>query len=187
MLYRAGAKRNVQTTNPMTTRSIVIFPDPRLRTKAQPVSAFDPVLQRLVSDLFETMREANGLGLAATQIAELLRVFVMDVSEDGSCPIAFVNPVIVSRKGQQKRQEGCLSIPGVYADVVRAAEIHIQAFDPLGQPFERTAVALEAVCIQHEIDHLDGHLFIDHLSPLKRERALGSLRVGGERSASGIS
>jgi peptide deformylase len=171
----------------MTTRSIVIFPDPRLRAKAQPVTAFDHALQRLVGDLFETMREANGLGLAATQIYELQRVFVMDVSEDGSCPIAFVNPVIVSRKGVQKRQEGCLSIPGVYADVVRAAEIRIQAFNLVGQQFEKTARALEAVCIQHEIDHLDGRLFIDHLSPLKRERALKSLRVGVERPMSRIS
>jgi peptide deformylase len=171
----------------MTTRSIVIYPDPRLRAKAQPVASYDPALQRLVKDLLETMRVANGLGLAATQIAELHRVFVMDVSEDGSCPIAFVNPVIVSRKGQQKRQEGCLSIPGVYADVVRAAEIRVQASDPLGRQFEKTAVALEAVCIQHEIDHLDGRLFIDHLSPLKRERVLESLRSSGPQSASGTS
>ncbi len=187
MLYSRRAKRNVQTPNPMTTRTIVIYPDPRLRAKAQPVTAYGPALQSLVKDLLETMKAANGLGLASTQIGDLHRVFVMDVSEDGSCPIAFVNPVVVSRKGQQKRQEGCLSIPGVYADVLRAAEIRVQAFDPSGQPFEKTAVALEAVCIQHEIDHLDGRLFIDHLSPLKRERVLEPLRTGAPQSLFGAS
>lgn len=177
MLYRARAERNVYHTISMAIRPILIYPDPRLRAPARPVTDFNPAVESLARDLLETMYAADGLGLAATQIGDNNRVFVMDLSDQNQEPQVFVNPVILTRTGTQKRQEGCLSIPGVYEDVVRAARIQVQAQDARGRPLEKWAEGLEAVCIQHELDHLDGRLFIDHLSVLKRERLLKRFRT----------
>ncbi|EQD28501.1 Formylmethionine deformylase [mine drainage metagenome] len=161
----------------MAIRPILIYPDPRLRIQAQPVADFGPTVQILIEDLLETMYAADGLGLAATQLGDQNRVFVMDLSDLKQEPQVFINPVIFSRVRRQKRQEGCLSIPGAYEDVVRAARIHVRALDRSGQSVEKWAEGLEAVCIQHELDHLDGRLFIDHLSVLKRERLLKRFRA----------
>ncbi|MHB1543194.1 MAG: peptide deformylase [Gammaproteobacteria bacterium] len=161
----------------MAIRPILIYPDPRLRTQAQPIVAFDSTVHALIEDLLETMYAADGLGLAATQLGDKNRIFVMDLSDLKHQPQVFINPVILSRIGRQKRQEGCLSIPGAYEDVVRAARIHVRALDRSGQSIEQWSEGLEAVCIQHELDHLDGRLFIDHLSVLKRERLLKRFRA----------
>jgi len=153
----------------MAILEILEFPDPRLRKQAQPVTAFDAGLRQLVSDMFETMYQAPGIGLAATQVDVHRQLVVMDVSEEKDKPLVLVNPRIVSRAGAQVYQEGCLSVPGVYADVERALEIRVAAQDLDGKPFELDAEGLLAVCIQHELDHLQGKVFVDYLSPLKRE------------------
>ena len=151
---------------------ILEFPDPRLRTLAVPVDPSrlgDPAFQRLIDDMFETMYEAPGIGLAASQVDVHQRFMVIDVSEDKSRPLVFVNPEISARSGEQVYQEGCLSVPGIFADVTRANEITVHALDRHGQAFELAVDGLLAVCIQHEMDHLLGKLFVDYLSPLKRE------------------
>ena len=156
----------------MALLPILEFPDPRLRTKAVPVDPArlaDPALQRLFDDMFETMYEAPGIGLAASQVDVHQRFMVIDVSEEKDQPMVFVNPEIVSREGEQVYQEGCLSVPGIYADVTRANEIDVRFLDREGEPRELRVDGLLAVCIQHEMDHLDGKLFVDYLSPLKRE------------------
>lgn len=155
----------------MALLDILEFPDPRLRTRARPVAPeeIDAAFQKLVDDMFETMYAAPGVGLAATQVDVHRRFMVIDVSEEKNEPLVFVNPEITAREGSQVYQEGCLSVPGIYADVERANRITVRALDRHGQPFELTTDGLLAVCIQHEIDHLDGKVFIDYLSPLKRE------------------
>ena len=156
----------------MALLPILEFPDPRLRTKAVPVDPArlaDPAFQRLFDDMFETMYEAPGIGLAASQVDVHQRFMVIDVSEEKDRPMVFVNPEIVSRDGEQVYQEGCLSVPGIYADVTRANEIDVRFLDREGKPQELRVDGLLAVCIQHEMDHLDGKLFVDYLSPLKRE------------------
>jgi peptide deformylase len=155
----------------MALLDILEFPDPRLRTRARPVvpEEIDAAFQKLVDDMFETMYAAPGVGLAATQVDVHRRFMVIDVSEEKNEPLVFVNPEITAREGSQVYQEGCLSVPGIYADVERANRITVRALDRHGQPFELTTDGLLAVCIQHEIDHLDGKVFIDYLSPLKRE------------------
>ena len=156
----------------MALLPILEFPDPRLRTKAVPVDPArlaDPVFQRLFDDMFETMYEAPGIGLAASQVDVHQRFMVIDVSEEKDRPLVFVNPEIVSREGEQVYQEGCLSVPGIYADVTRANGIDVRFLDREGKPQEMRVDGLLAVCIQHEMDHLDGKLFVDYLSPLKRE------------------
>ncbi|MDW8478626.1 MAG: peptide deformylase [Xanthomonadales bacterium] len=155
----------------MAVRRILEFPDPRLRTRAAPVERFDRELEALVADLFDTMYAARGIGLAATQIDVHRRVLVADVSEDGSGRLVLVNPVIVAREGEQRCEEGCLSVPELRAEVPRAARIRVRAQDAQGETFELEAEGLLAVCIQHEMDHLEGRLFVDYLSPLKREMA----------------
>jgi peptide deformylase len=154
----------------MAVLEILHFPDPRLRTRAQPVRAVDDRIRRLVDDMFETMYAAPGIGLAATQVNVPLRVLVLDVSEERNAPRCFVNPEILVREGDEEMEEGCLSVPGVYDRVRRAERIRVRALDRDGQPFELDADGLLAVCIQHEIDHLDGKLFVDYLSALKRQR-----------------
>ena len=154
----------------MAILEILHFPDPRLRTRAQPVAAVDDAVRRLVDDLFETMYAAPGIGLAATQVDVHRRVLVIDVSEDRSAPRCFINPEIVARDGEEEMDEGCLSVPGVYDKVRRAERIRVRALDRAGKPFELEADGLLAVCIQHEMDHLDGKLFVDYLSGLKRQR-----------------
>ncbi|MBD7922130.1 MULTISPECIES: peptide deformylase [Xanthomonas] len=156
----------------MALLPILEFPDPRLRTKAVPVDPADvtaPAFQRLLDDMFETMYEAPGIGLAASQVDVHQRFMVIDVSEEKNTPQVFINPQIVQRDGEQVYQEGCLSVPGIYADVTRADSIVVRYLDRHGQPQELSADGVLAVCVQHEMDHLDGKLFVDYLSPLKRE------------------
>jgi peptide deformylase len=153
----------------MARLPIIEFPDPRLRTVARPVKEVDTRIRKLIDDMFETMYEAPGIGLAATQVDVHERLLVLDVSEDKSYPMVFINPEIVTAEGKQVYQEGCLSVPGIYADVTRAEKILVRALDRDGQPFEVNAEGLLAVCIQHEMDHLAGKVFVDYLSPLKRE------------------
>ena len=156
----------------MAQLTILEFPDPRLRTKAVPVDptqVVTPDFQRLLDDMFETMYEAPGIGLAASQVDVHQRFMVIDVSEDKSGPQVFINPEILAKVGEQVYQEGCLSVPGIFADVTRADAIDVRFIDRNGQAQELHADGLLAVCIQHEMDHLDGKLFVDYLSPLKRE------------------
>lgn len=154
----------------MAILQILHHPDPRLRQKAQPVRAFDPELSALVDDMFETMYAAPGIGLAATQVNVHRRIIVIDVSPDRSEPLLLVNPQLVLTEGDEEMSEGCLSVPGIFENVRRAAIIRVRAQDRDGQTFEREADGLLAVCIQHEIDHLDGKLFVDYLSQLKQTR-----------------
>jgi peptide deformylase len=153
----------------MARLPIIEFPDPRLRTVAKPVQSVDKRIRQLIEDMFETMYEAPGIGLAATQVDVHLRLLVLDVSEEKSQPLVFINPEILSSEGSQVYQEGCLSVPGIYADVTRANAITVRALDREGGSFQITADGLLAVCIQHEMDHLAGKVFVDYLSPLKRE------------------
>ena len=154
----------------MAMLEILRFPDTRLRNVAKPVARVDDDVRRLIDDMFETMYDAPGIGLAAIQVNRPVRVIVVDVSEDRSQPLALVNPEILERHGVEEMDEGCLSVPGVYETVQRADRIRFRALDRDGEPFEREADGLLAVCIQHEIDHLDGKLFVDYLSSLKRQR-----------------
>ena len=156
----------------MTSLSILEFPDPRLRTRARPVEAAEIAsteFQARLDDMFQTMYEAPGIGLAASQVDDHRRFMVIDVSEAHDAPLVFINPEIVAKQGEQVYQEGCLSVPGIFADVTRADAITVRAHGRDGQPFEMEADGLLAVCVQHEMDHLDGKLFVDYLSPLKRE------------------
>ena len=156
----------------MALLPILEFPDPRLRTKAVPVEAANVTtaeFQRLLDDMFETMYDAPGIGLAASQVDVHQRFMVIDISEEKNQPQVFINPELSDKAGEQVYQEGCLSVPGIFADVTRADEITVRFLDRQGQPQELRADGLLAVCIQHEMDHLDGKLFIDYLSPLKRE------------------
>ena len=153
----------------MARLPIIEFPDPRLRTVARPIKEVDARIRQLIDDMFETMYEAPGIGLAATQVDVHERLLVLDVSEDKSRPLVFINPEVLESEGSQVYQEGCLSVPGIYADVKRAEKIRVRALDRDGQAFEIEADGLLAVCIQHEMDHLAGKVFVDYLSPLKRE------------------
>lgn len=154
----------------MSLLKILKFPDPRLRTKAVPVTAVDGEIRRLVSDMLETMYAAPGIGLAATQVDVHQRVLVLDVSETKDEPQCFINPEILEQEGRCVGEEGCLSVPDVTEDVERAEKIKIRALDADGESFEREVEGLLAVCIQHEMDHLEGKLFVDYLSELKRQR-----------------
>jgi len=149
--------------------TILEFPDKRLRTKAQPVTVFDAALKKLAADMLETMYAAPGIGLAATQVNVHRQLLVLDVSDEKNQPMILVNPRITASEGSQTYQEGCLSVPGIFADVDRADRIHVEALDAEGKPLSFDADGLLAVCIQHEMDHLIGKLFVDYLSPLKRE------------------
>lgn len=153
----------------MAILDILEFPDPRLRTKAVPVTAFDARLGKLVDDMFETMYAAPGIGLAATQVNIHEQLLILDVSEGKDQPMVFVNPEIIERDGEQVYQEGCLSVPGIFADVTRANHIRVRAQNRKGETFEIEADGLLAICIQHEMDHLAGKVFVDYLSPLKRD------------------
>ncbi len=154
----------------MAILDILHFPDPRLRNKAKPVPEVDDSVRRLVDDMFETMYEAPGIGLAATQVNATKRVLVIDISEERNEPLCLVNPEIVAREGEEKMEEGCLSVPGIYEPVTRASWVRVRALNRDGEAFEMEADDLLAVCIQHEIDHLNGKLFVDYLSSLKRQR-----------------
>jgi peptide deformylase len=159
----------------MALLNILHFPDPRLRTVAKPVEEFDDDLRQLVKNMFETMYEAPGIGLAATQVDHHIRLLVMDVSEGGSQPRCLINPQILIADGEEEMEEGCLSVPGYYEKVRRADSIRVRARDEHGEIIEFDAQGLEAVCIQHEMDHLDGKLFVDYLSNLKRNRIRSKL------------
>ena len=154
----------------MSRLTILEYPDPRLRTRARPVEQFDAALGKLIADMFETMYEAPGIGLAASQVDVHRRLIIMDVSEDRSQPLVFINPEILQREGAAKTEEGCLSVPGVFDDVERAARVRVRAQDQTGAVFERDLDGVVAVCLQHEMDHLEGKLFVDYLSDMKRDR-----------------
>lgn len=154
----------------MALLEILEFPDPRLRTRAEPVTQFDAQLSRLVDDMLETMYAAPGIGLAASQVNVHQRLLVMDVSKEGNAPMVFANPEIVARDGVGVTEEGCLSVPGIFDEVERAQRVTVRAQDRHGITFERELVDIAAVCLQHEMDHLDGKLFVDYLSSLKRDR-----------------
>lgn len=154
----------------MALLNILHFPDPRLRNKAQPVACVDAAVRALVDDMFETMYAAPGIGLAATQVNVAQRVLVLDISPEKNAPLCFINPEITSSSGVEEMEEGCLSVPDVYETVQRAERVTVRALGRDGKPFTLDADGLLAVCIQHEIDHLEGKLFVDYLSELKRTR-----------------
>jgi peptide deformylase len=154
----------------MSRLTILEFPDPRLRTRAEPVRTFDDALQRLVADMFETMYAAPGIGLAATQVNVHKALLVMDTSHEKNQPQVFINPEILARDGVEVSEEGCLSVPNIYEEIERAATVRVRAQTVDGAFFERDLEGVEAVCVQHEMDHLAGKLFVDYLSSLKRER-----------------
>ena len=154
----------------MALLDILHYPDPRLYNRASAVERVDERARKLVDDMFETMYAAPGIGLAAIQVNEPLRVITIDISEDRSAPICLINPEILDRRGQVELEEGCLSVPGVYEVVPRSEWIRVKALNRSGGSFEMEADDLLAVCIQHEMDHLDGKLFVDYLSQLKRQR-----------------
>jgi len=169
----------------MTRLTILEFPDPRLRTRATPVAAVDAALRDLIDDMLETMYAANGIGLAATQVNVHKRVLVTDVSEGRDQPRAFINPEILSRDGTEVSQEGCLSVPGYFDEVERAERIRVRALDRDGKVVEEDLDGLLAVCLQHEIDHLDGKLFVDYLSDMKRQRVRKKLEKERKLRAEG--
>lgn len=160
----------LSTFSIMALLPILEFPDPRLRTKAQPVEQVDESLRKLIEDMFETMYAAPGIGLAATQVNVHKRVLVIDISEQRNERLALINPQIVGHSGMEETEEGCLSVPGIYEKVKRAEKIRVRALDRDGKQIELDADGLLAVCVQHEMDHLEGKLFVDYLSDLKRTR-----------------
>ena len=150
--------------------NILKYPDKRLRTIAKPVVSVDETIKQPVKDMFETMYEAPGIGLAATQVNFHQRIIVIDVSEQCNEPICLINPEIIEKSGEIQWEEGCLSVPDYYENVIRANDVKVQALNQHGETFELEASEMLSVCIQHEIDHLDGILFVDHLSKLKQKR-----------------
>lgn len=154
----------------MALLDILEFPDPRLRTKAKPVTVVDDKIRKLCDDMLETMYAAPGIGLAATQVNVHQRIVVIDTSEEKNHPLVLINPTFEVIEGEQQYDEGCLSVPGFYETVTRAEKIRLKALGRDGQPYELIADGLLSVCIQHELDHLDGKLFVDHISKLKRDR-----------------
>ncbi len=167
----------------MTKLTILEFPDPRLRKKAAPVEVVDDKLRTLIDDMFETMYEAPGIGLAATQVDVHKRLLVCDVSSDKSAPHALINPKIVEKDGVTVYEEGCLSVPGYYEEVERADHIRVAFLDRDGESVEMEAEGLLAICIQHEMDHLEGKLFVDYLSEAKRTRIRKRLEKGRRHAA----
>lgn len=161
----------------MAKLNILEFPDERLRTKAAPVESVDDNVRRLIDDMFETMYDAPGIGLAATQIDDHRRIIVIDISDDQSQPLVLINPSYTPINNERDlMQEGCLSVPEYYAEVPRALSVKLEALDRDGKPYTLEADGLLAHCIQHECDHLEGVVFIDYLSPLKRERVLKKMQ-----------
>ena len=160
----------------MSKLTILEWPDPRLKKIAAPVTSFTPEIERLVKDMAETMYAAPGIGLAATQVDVHKRVIVIDVSEAKDELTVFINPEILSAEGEAECEEGCLSVPGYYDKVTRAARVTVRAQNERGETFELTAEGLLAVCVQHEMDHLIGKVFVEYLSPLKRARLKTKLR-----------
>jgi len=168
----------------MAVLEILEFPDPRLRTEARPVSEVTDATRSLIDDMFETMYDAPGIGLAATQVDVHERLLVIDISEDRSEPLVFINPeIVVLDADLGEYDEGCLSVPGFYETVRRPQRVEVTALDRNGERFTREIEGLLAVCLQHEIDHLDGKLFVDYLSPLKRSRIRKKLEKDQRRRA----
>ena len=149
---------------------ILKYPDKRLRTIAKPVVSVDETIRQQVKDMFETMYEAPGIGLAATQVNFHQRIIVIDISDQCNEPICLINPEVIEKSGEIQWEEGCLSVPDYYENIIRANDIKVQALNQHGKTFELEASEMLSVCIQHEIDHLDGILFVDHLSKLKQKR-----------------
>ena len=154
----------------MAIRDILVYPDKRLRQRARPVTEFDQELKTLVADMAETMYAAPGIGLAAVQVNVPLRVIVMDLTEEKDDLLVFVNPEIKPLEGTRECEEGCLSVPGIFAPVERAERVHVRAMNVDGEPFEFEADGLLSICIQHEVEHLDGKVFVDYLSRMKQYR-----------------
>jgi len=169
----------------MALLPILEFPDPRLRTRAEPVREFDAALGQQIAAMFETMYAAPGIGLAATQVNYHRQLIVMDVSAEKNQPQVYINPEILSRDGIEVSEEGCLSVPNIFEQVERAATVRVRAMDAAGQPFERELDGLVAVCLQHEMDHLAGKLFVDYLTNLKRERIRRKLEKERRERAGG--
>ena len=177
----------------MSLLPILEYPDPRLRTRAKPITVFDESLQKLIDDMLETMYAAPGIGLAASQVNVHLQLIVIDVSEARNEPLVVINPQILERDGNAVVEEGCLSVPGIFDEVERAVQVTLRALDRQGALFERSIDGLLAVCVQHEMDHLEGKLFVDYLSDLKRDRIRKKLDKdrkerkvrAGEKSRSG--
>jgi peptide deformylase len=191
-----GQKHDIALITPMTKLAILEYPDPRLRKKAAPVAEVDDALRHLADDMLETMYAARGVGLAATQVDVHKRLIVLDVSEQRDQPLVLINPELLRLEGSGPGEEGCLSVPGIYDKLSRATNIRVRALGRDGQPFEMDAEGLLAVCIQHEIDHLEGKLFVDYLSELKRqlirrrlekERRQRSTGSGSRASTPGVS
>ena len=170
----------------MAKLKILEFPDPRLRTKATPVEVVDDALRAFIGDMFETMYEAQGIGLAATQVDVHKRLLITDVSPDKSQPHVFINPEILEKDGVTASDEGCLSVPGYYEEVERAEHIRVRYLDRDGEQQEMEAEDLLAICIQHEIDHLDGKLFVDYLSDAKRQRIRKKLEKDRRHQAAAV-
>ncbi|MFN6970182.1 MAG: peptide deformylase [Rheinheimera sp.] len=167
----------------MTVLTVLHYPDDRLRTVAKPVAEITPQIRQLVADMLDTMYDENGIGLAATQVNVHQRVVVIDVSESRDQPQVFINPEIISKSGDTTYEEGCLSVPQSYANVERAAAVTVKAQNTEGEWFELEAEGLLAICLQHELDHLVGKLFIDYLSPLKRDRIKKKLEKEARNAA----
>ena len=170
----------------MAKLTILEFPDPRLRKKAAPVEQVDDALRALIDDMFETMYAAPGIGLAATQVDVHRRLLVADVSPDNDAPHVFINPVIVEKDGVTVTEEGCLSVPGYFEEVERAEHIKVRYLDRDGAEREDELEGLLAVCVQHEIDHLDGKLFVDYLSEAKRQRIRKKLEKGRRQQSAAV-
>ncbi len=160
----------------MALLPILRYPDARLHTRARPVTQVDPSIEKLIDDMIETMYAAVGIGLAATQVNVHLRLIVIDISDDHQNPQIFINPRILAREGSVLREEGCLSVPGIYECVTRSETVLVEALDRRGQQFSLQATGLLAVCIQHEMDHLEGKVFVEYLSPLKQNRIKTKMR-----------
>ncbi len=167
----------------MAVLNILRYPDPRLYKVAQPVERIDDAIRRLVRDMAETMYAAPGIGLAATQVDVHKRVIVIDTSDTRDQLFVLINPAIIWREGEKECEEGCLSVPGVYDVVKRAERVAVRALDADGRPFERVAEGLLAVCVQHEIDHLEGKVFVDYLSRLKQARIRARMQKQLRKSA----
>ena len=164
-----GQKHDIHLITPMTKLAILEYPDPRLRTTAEAIAIVDDAVRQLADDMLETMYAAKGVGLAASQVDVHRRLLVLDVSDTRDQPLVLINPEILAAEGRAPGEEGCLSLPGIYDKLERAERIKVRALDRNGMPFELEADGMLAVCIQHEMDHLDGKLFVDYLSELKRQ------------------
>ncbi len=174
----------------MAILEILEIPDARLRTIARPVEAFDDELRQLIEDMTETMYDAKGIGLAATQVDVHRRLLVLDVSESQDQPRVYINPEIIESEGSETCEEGCLSVPGIYAEVSRAEKVRVTAQNPDGSSFEENLDGMHAICLQHEMDHLDGKLFVDYLSPLKQRMVTKKLqkqrKISGQKTPQAV-